>query len=591
LILIVPCCEKGKGGGHLTRCMSLANDLHASGRNVRLFITPQTRDLTSLYKLMSFNPALCITDEELIIKCEELEQKINFIILDNFQTSDSDILRWKKMAPVIGIDEGGASRDKIDFLLDILIPENFIKPSANIFSPGFLFKNVNIDKRKKSKSDLSFACQKISVLVTFGQEDSAALGIKTALALSYMHSLEITLLMGALVNANAERLPENVRILENIPNLAKHLYEYDIVITHYGITAYEALYAGCIVLLDHPSELHKRCAKSSGFQDFKSKYFIERLNTIKQKCELLAKRLKLDKENSFSAFVNGLNPQVNKECPVCKAEIGSSICRFNDRTYRLCSKCGIIHMDRINTLPFEYAKEYFFDSYVKQYGKTYLEDFNNIKIAARGRLKNIKSLFANVQGEPSLLDIGCAYGPFLSASKEEGFSPNGIEPSQDAVNYVKDVLLIPAVQGFFPGGHNFKANSFNVITLWYVIEHFKNCVAVFSEIKKLLKPDGILAFSTPSFSGVSGRKNLRRFLNASPADHFTVWSPKMCKKALSLAGFKVKKIDVIGHHPERFPFLGRFAKSRTSPLFWLLLAASKLFALGDTFEVYAQNKD
>jgi 2-polyprenyl-3-methyl-5-hydroxy-6-metoxy-1,4-benzoquinol methylase len=230
-------------------------------------------------------------------------------------------------------------------------------------------------------------------------------------------------------------------------------------------------------------------------------------------------------------------------------------------------------------------------------------------------------------GEPSLLDIGCAYGPFLAAAKEEGFSPMGIDPAEDAVNYVQQKLAIPATQGFFPertaqakafahyssegqkssatpcqishphsyAVHNSASHSsflishsFDIITLWFVIEHFTDCVTVLEEIKKLLKSGGILAFSTPSYSGISGRSSLRRFLSASPADHWTVWSPKIAKKALALAGFKVKKIVVTGHHSQRFPFIGKFAKSKKSPVYWLLLVISKIFGLGDSFEVYAK---
>jgi 16S rRNA C967 or C1407 C5-methylase (RsmB/RsmF family) len=85
---------------------------------------------------------------------------------------------------------------------------------------------------------------------------------------------------------------------------------------------------------------------------------------------------------------------------------------------------------------------------------------------------------------------------------------------------------------------------------------------VLAEIRKLLKDGGLLAFSTPSFSGISGRKNLCRFLENSPADHFTIWSPKMCKKALALTGYKVIKTKNVGHHPERFPVFGKFIKCK-----------------------------
>jgi hypothetical protein len=61
----------------------------------------------------------------------------------------------------------------------------------------------------------------------------------------------------------------------------------------------------------------------------------------------------------------------------------------------------------------------------------------------------------------------------------------------------------------------------------------------------------------------------------------------MCKKALTKAGFRIQKTVISGHHPERFPLLGKFARSAKSPLYKTLCAISKLFALGDTFEIYA----
>jgi 2-polyprenyl-3-methyl-5-hydroxy-6-metoxy-1,4-benzoquinol methylase/predicted RNA-binding Zn-ribbon protein involved in translation (DUF1610 family) len=307
--------------------------------------------------------------------------------------------------------------------------------------------------------------------------------------------------------------------------------------------------------------------------------------------------------NCLVTLINSFSPQINRRCPVCGEKTPTcSLCRFLERTYRQCSRCGVIFMDRICPPPVEYEREYFFDFYKKQYGKTYLEDFPNIKAAGKRRLKIIKSLLpASGQrtfGSNSLLDIGCAYGPFLDAACEEGFSPAGIDPAEDAVRYVQETLGIPAVHGLFPDclAHHSQSTAhcslftvhYNVITLWYVIEHFTNCAGVLAEIKNLLKPGGILAFSTPSFSGISGRSSLRRFLANSPADHRTIWSPVMCRKALAIAGFKVKKITINGHHPERFPVLGKFAKSKKNSLHWLLLTISKIFRLGDTFEVYAQ---
>jgi len=606
-ILIVPCCEEGRGGGHINRCITLTNDLRSAGREAYFYLQKKTEKITNLPRLKNFNTSW-------IIDKEEINRPFGLVILDRFQTPRDELQRWKKIAPVIGIDEGGPCRDSFDFLIDILIPENFEKPSANITSWRLL------DLPKKIKTEQDAKNSKLKILISFGQEDTAGLGLSAAkkLAKSNLKEAEITLLRGGL-NYTEYQLPNTVKILDSIPNLADHLHEYDIVITHYGITAYEALYAGTTVLLDHPTPYHKKIAKLAGFLSINR---IKNLTTnqheptrtgkelwTKSSCYSCGSWLK-SKEESLANLINSLSPQVNNVCPVCGADTPSrSLARFPERTYRRCSRCGVIYIDRTCPPPIEYEREYFFEAYKKQYGKTYLEDFPNLITMAKRRIRHISQRLhtkstkeQRTQSEeggdsPLLLDIGCAYGPFLVAAKEKGFLPFGIDPAGDAVRYVQETLGIPAVQGFFPNCQLPTANYplptthsplYDVVTLWYVIEHFTDCLTVLAEVKKLLKPGGILAFSTPSFSGVSGRKSLRKFLENSPADHFTIWSPKMCKRALALAGFKVKKTVISGHHPERFPILGKFAKNKKSPLYILLMAISKIFGLGDTFEVYAK---
>ena len=587
-ILTVPCCETGHGGGHLTRCISLVKDLRAVNREALLYIPKQlvTAQTENLFKSMNLNLSWLITDPSLVSL-----RLYRMIILDRFKTPLDELLYWKKIAPVIGIDEGGSFRDNFDFLIDILIPEKIGKPHANTADPSLL-KFPSNSCRKDKKNDMENNA--VKVLITFGQEDPSNLGLKTARTLSAKsekHSMEITLLRGSL-SKHKDQLPPKIQVIDAIPMLAEHLHEYDLVITHYGITAYEAFFAGTPVILDHPTSLHKKLSKAAGFYDIK--YLNLFLKSITKQHQSMPASVKLQSKMSLAELCSSFSPQVNRQCPVCGAKTGRGAARFNDRTYRRCSECGIIYMDRICPPPIEYSNEYFFESYKKQYGKTYLEDFNSIKETGKRRIKTILKLSRKYNAKkPSLLDIGCAYGPFLLAAQEEGFLPAGIDTAEDAVCYVQKELGIPAIQGFFPvSGSSFLIpDSYNVITLWYVMEHFQNCISALTEIRKLLKPGGMLAFSTPSFSGISGRKNLRDFLSASPADHYTVWSPKMCRKALTLAGFKVKKTVVSGHHPERFPLLGKFADDRKSPVYRVLLTISRLFGLGDTFEVYAQIKE
>ncbi|MDR1839261.1 MAG: hypothetical protein LBQ93_06740 [Treponema sp.] len=366
-ILVVPAFETGRGGGHLVRCIALTQRLRAEGREAWLYFTAEA---DSLFKNANFDCSWIIDKNGLQNK------KWDFIILDFFKTSREELFRWKQIAPVIGIDEGGYFRDGFDFLIDILIPENFISPPANISSPSLL----PLPKRKE-KTAKKAESKKIKILISFGQEDRKGLGVVVARSLVKKSSknTEITLLRGSLNKSSFSPSLPNVRIIDAIPNLAEHLDEYDLVITHYGITAYEALYTGTPVLLASPTPYHAKLAKAAGFRTFSSNFNINIIKTLEKHCKALAVKFELDKESAdIAALIGGYSPQVNRHCPVCgKKAQDRSVARFKDRTYRRCKHCGIIYMDRTCPPSIEYEREYFFESYKKQYGKTYLEDFPN----------------------------------------------------------------------------------------------------------------------------------------------------------------------------------------------------------------------
>ena len=613
-VLAVPAFGPGLGGGHLVRCATLVQGLRALGRDARLFLPAGAggESPRGLLAARRFDPAW--------IACEDdLEgQNWECVVLDRFRTPRQEYLRWAKLAPVIAIDEGGDCRGRFDFLIDIL--PNVSRTRPNVADPSLL--PLPAVFRPK---DAAFGAP-LKVLVSFGQEDPAGLGPAVAGALAMRsrlakvaHVLDVTLLRGGLgakgLDADAGNWGQGVKVMETIPNLGERLGEYDLVVTHFGLTAFEALYAGVPVLLLSPTKLHERVAREAGFHSLGigkggAKKLAGKLigkggvngaffRWLENHCKTIAARHKVDHapKRGLAELVNGFTPDMTWACPACGTGYGAElpsppIARFTERVYRRCRRCGVIGMNRLTPPPIEYAREYFFEFYQKQYGKTYIEDFPNLTAMGKLRLAAIKSLLpaakpGDMAAAPLLLDIGCAYGPFLAAARDEGFSPRGIDPAEDAVRYVTETLGIPAAQGFFPHETGESDGKYDAVTLWYVIEHFRDCVPVLAEIRRILKPGGVLAFATPSHSGVSGRGSLGRFLERSPADHWTVWSPAACKKALAMAGFKVKRIKVCGHHPERFPLFGKYARDKKSPLHRLLLAASKSLALGDTFEVYA----
>ena len=172
---------------------------------------------------------------------------------------------------------------------------------------------------------------------------------------------------------------------------------------------------------------------------------------------------------------------------------------------------------------------------------------------------------------------------FCLSLKKIGYIPTGIEIIAEAVKYIRSNLDFFVYSGTF---ETIKLDKkFDIITMWYVIEHFGDLKYVLTKVNKQLKPGGIFAFSTPSSTGISAVKDKRSFFKNSPTDHISVWNPGITPKILKRFGFKVKKIRVTGHHFERFSSIYVF----NSKLGYNIINfTSKIFGLGDTFEVYAE---
>jgi 2-polyprenyl-3-methyl-5-hydroxy-6-metoxy-1,4-benzoquinol methylase len=542
------------------------------------------------------------------------EKKWNLIVLDRFKTSPEEFWLWSAWGPLIGLDEGGVRRDRFDFLLDLLPGPPGLSP-PNMTSPELL----SLPKNRRpsffvpphTEGELGSETVPIKILISFGAEDPAALSLAAAQAL-VNPGVEITLLLGAL-NDKAPALQAaagslGIRVLERTGELREKLAGYELLVTHFGLTAFEALHARLPVLLLSPGRYHEKLGRRAGFisagtgkkgTDRLARFLYKnnrldpkKLYTLAVASEKIAFRLHLDgtPRQNLATLLRDLTPILPSGCPVCgngDRRDHPLLARFPRRTYRACPYCGTVYMLRLSKPSIEYKTDYFFGAYKQQYGKTYLEDFPNLVRMGKNRLRRIQSLLSP-PGERRLLDLGCAYGPFLTAARDEGFIPVGMDPTEDAVRYVRDTLGFSAFSGLFPPSPpEFRDRSFEVITLWYVIEHFEDPRRALIEINRLLKPGGVLAFSTPSFDGISRLKSRKQFLEQSPSDHWTLWSPHRCGKILGSLGFRVKKILVTGHHPERFPLVGSFLTKKNGLFYAIFYWVSVIFGLGDTFEVYA----
>ncbi len=590
-VVLVPSVVKGHGTGHLRRCLSAALQ---GGFFVYI---PDDKSLAETDTIVAEYVNEGLSKNQIINSIPD-ESYLPAIITDTFELTENQLKELSKNRSLISIDEGSRYTEYCDYLLDI-IPSYKCERLANKTDSSFITMPQNI--RNQSNSEAEKIVER--VLICLGGEDPANLTMPAAQAFrKKFPDAKITAIISNADNPYVDYAGgPNIEFIKPIPGLREKLFEYDIVVTHYGLTAFEAVYAGCGVILLPTTKLHRKLAEKYDFAFVGDKKISDSALEAALTSENLYAKKTDDTETggekkSLSAFLRLLAAGKRMPCPVCgklPSQPDLVISRNESRTYRRCASCGMVYMAFTTIEDKKYQKAYFFEDYKKQYGKTYEEDFDSIKAQGMRRAGIIKTLCGtgNTESEKNIFDIGCAYGPFLAAATDSGFNPFGTDISEDAIAYVQKKLKYPAVCSAFPDidtAEEFGIAQFDVVTMWYVIEHFKDLGSVLRKVSSIVKKGGLFAFSTPSGEGVSAVSDKDHFYQISPTDHYTIWEPSRANEILRLFGFKVERIVSTGHHPERFPSIKKSGAKPGSLKWKLVEAQSHAKRLGDTVEIYCR---
>lgn len=116
----------------------------------------------------------------------------------------------------------------------------------------------------------------------------------------------------------------------------------------------------------------------------------------------------------------------------------------------------------------------------------------NIALGEKVKLINSLKTDSNL-----LLDIGCGTGDFLKTASDNNWEVLGIEPYEQA----RSIANAKTKNSVFDVTHLKQLNdhSFDVITLWHVLEHLPDLDNQLSNIKRLLKPNGVLVIAVPNY--------------------------------------------------------------------------------------------
>ncbi|TGL85189.1 class I SAM-dependent methyltransferase [Leptospira congkakensis] len=189
-----------------------------------------------------------------------------------------------------------------------------------------------------------------------------------------------------------------------------------------------------------------------------------------------------------------------KSCILCQSSESKTVFNENGTPILECKSCGHVYSS--------YEQEEHYEGYWDGAEQTY--DLKWWDDAHRAVYSDFISTYLK-QEKGNLLDVGCGLGFFVKAvlTKKTGWSAVGYEISKQAVKFANEQNGMKTVYAGLVQDSKLPKESFDIITLWDVIEHIPKPHSLLTYLHGLLKPGGILFLQTPNFPIQLTKANLK----------------------------------------------------------------------------------
>jgi ubiquinone/menaquinone biosynthesis C-methylase UbiE len=215
---------------------------------------------------------------------------------------------------------------------------------------------------------------------------------------------------------------------------------------------------------------------------------------------------------------------------ISSVEMGSYAITDNERGMPLrivrCSSCGLVYA---NPRP---PIASLLDNYSNMIDPLYLDE----ELGRRRSAGIILSRLARLKKPGKLLDIGCATGYLLDEAKKKGWDAYGIDLSKWALDHAREKL---GITNLFLGAlknAGYPVNYFDAIVMKDSIEHLPDPKATLVEMRRILKPNGIICVNTPDMGSLISRTLKAKWWGVKQS-HLYYFDRKSLHAMLETAGF------------------------------------------------------
>ena len=232
-------------------------------------------------------------------------------------------------------------------------------------------------------------------------------------------------------------------------------------------------------------------------------------------------------------------------CPVCNSPSSQPFLTCKDHTVSRetfdvvnCNGCGFKYTNprpELNVLGNYYKSEDYVSHSNTKKGFVNSTYQTVRKYTLMKKLQLISKYFKTGR----VLDIGSGTGEFLNVCKNAKWETIGIEPSDDAremaiTNYGLDVRKEEEIR-------NLQSESFDIITMWHVLEHVPDLNTRIEDLKRLIKPNGVIIIAVPNCNSLDARIYKENWAAYDVPRHLYHFTPKDIESVFKKHGLKVFK--------------------------------------------------
>lgn len=199
----------------------------------------------------------------------------------------------------------------------------------------------------------------------------------------------------------------------------------------------------------------------------------------------------------------------------------------------ICVNCGLVRTDPIPTTE-EIRKFYSFD-YRQDYMHTYQPTPRLVHRAGMNALLRWRQLQGVLQPGQKILDLGSGGGEFVFVLRQHGYDAHGLEPNRGYGEYAIRELGLPIEIGFAED-IEIAEQSYDVITLYHILEHFRDPSAIVQRVHRWLRVGGKAIIEVPNVEAICQSPG-HRFHRA----HLYNFNPPTLEMLCHQAGFIVER--------------------------------------------------